>query len=94
METLIIVLIGLVIVVVAIVYFKSKKGVKFSTGKAPKDSKSPYENWLKTMRTVFSGGTKDVQDKFLESEKDRIKEWSFYPDFVVKFNAIIKQFGK
>ena len=93
METLIIVLIVLVIVVVAIVYFKSKKEVKPPSKKGP-GAELPYKNWLTTMRTVFSGGTKDAQDKFLESEKDSIRRWSFYPDFVVKFDTIIKQFGK
>ncbi len=88
-----VILVGLVIALATILYFKSKKETKPSSKKTPK-AELPYKNWLTTMRTVFAGGTKDVQDKFLESEKDRIKEWYFYPDFVMKFDSIIKQFGK
>ena len=93
MEIFAVVLVGFIIALATIVYFKSGKELSISTGRGIKPE-LPYKSWLKLMRTVFAGGTKDVQDKFLESEKQKIREWSYFPDFTMKFDALIKQFGK
>ena len=95
MELFIVILIGLVVAVAIVLHLTARKKKGKSLGNViKKEPDLPYKNWLTTMRTVFAGGTKDVQDKFLETEKNQIKKWSFYPDFVKKFESVIKQFGK
>jgi len=65
----------------------------------PKPSKTvtkdfEYAEFLSVMETVFKGGDKLAQERFLLKEFDRIKKFSFWTDFVRKFKAIKQKYGK
>jgi len=96
METVI----GIIALIAAIgvfvfIYFKSKKSKQTSSGTSSGDHGEPYDQFLQTMRTVFSGGSKDAQQGFLKQNKQTIQNFKLNSiDFEKKFDAIIKQYGK
>lgn len=92
MEYIIIIVIALVVGFL-VWYSLKNKAVK----KEPINiiSKPPaYTEFLSVMETVFKGGDKVAQNKFLEKEAVTIKRYSFWSDFVNKYKKIIRQYGK
>ena len=57
-------------------------------------AKSEYEQWLKTLHTVLTGGTKEQQDSFLKQEEDKIMKWAIIQDFWNKYNDLLTKYKK